>query len=764
MELASRDEEQARVTRVMGAIEARLEVVARQIDAAHRETTRVEQAYGDATKVNITETDDRMETNAAVQQQKMMVARAVENETILQHEAQRLHLLQQNPYFGRIDIEEDGAVDTLYIGMGTFIDEKDDFLVYDWRAPIAAIYYNGTLGPVTYETPVGPATVTLLNKRQFTIENGAIRNMFDTSETVGDEILQAVLGQQSDAYMKNIVATIQQEQNDIIRDTKADVLVVQGVAGSGKTSAVLQRVAYLLYHSRKDLDADEMVLFSPNQLFANYISAVLPSLGEKNMRQATLYEFFAKRFSGLQVETLFDRYERDRAGLPESAKRIRRFKENADYLTLIRAYTQTPDQVPFFIDIMLNGEVFFSAETITKIYASQPAKATAANKFTDTKNTLIKRLRQRIKMALGDDWVQDALDALSDEQVTTMLVGRRFATGDQEQRFIAEKLVAKAFAPVYDAIYNDYFLDCYQDYARFLTTIAAPTVSTGAWAAMAEACASDLEHHELRLEDAAPILFLRDTITGGGTNHAIRYVFVDEMQDYSMAQLAYLHHAFPKAKLTLLGDAKQDVFTSDYQAGDFLATIKQVFTRQSVRLITLNKSYRSTRPITDFAKNLLPEHDHILAFNRDGERPVLVTTTAAAVRNDLTRLINEQLKFNNTVAILTRDRGTAEKLFATLQLDVQSTLLTPADHTMKTGCLIMPVYLAKGLEFDAVIGYDISAQTYADEADRDILYTLATRALHHLTLVALDDPSPLLAPLPADSFTTIDRSKKASRV
>ena len=131
--------------------------------------------------------------------------------------------------------------------------------------------------------------------------------MFDTNETVGDEILQSVLGDQSDEYMKNIVATIQREQNDIIRDTTSDLLVVQGVAGSGKTSAVLQRIAYLLYHSRSDLDADQMVLFSPNRLFANYISQVLPSLGEKNMRQATLFEFLANRFTGLHVETLFER-------------------------------------------------------------------------------------------------------------------------------------------------------------------------------------------------------------------------------------------------------------------------------------------------------------------------------------------------------------------------------------------------------------------------------------------------------------------------
>ncbi|WP_125702584.1 RNA polymerase recycling motor HelD [Lacticaseibacillus daqingensis] len=744
--------EQARVDAVRAKIRTRQTTVASQLASAHQETTRVEQAYGDATRVNVTEVDDRMETNAAVQQQKMMVARAVENETILTHEQERLTLLQDAPYFGRIDITQDGEPETLYIGMGTFIDQHDQFLVYDWRAPVASVYYNGTLGPVTYDAPAGTMEATLDNKRQFMIDQGRITHMFDTNETVGDTLLQAVLGEQTDAQMKNIVATIQQEQNDIIRDTKAAVLVVQGVAGSGKTSAVLQRVAYLLYHNRQALDADQMVLFSPNQLFANYISAVLPSLGEKNMRQATLAEFFAKRFAGLHVETLFERYERDQASLPESAKVIRRFKERAEMLDAIVAYTQAPGYAPNFVDITLNGEVFFAAKTIQKIYASQPATATAANKFLDTKNTLIRRLKTRIKLAVYDDWVQDALGSLSADAAATIVGERTFASGDAETAFIAAHLVERAFAPVYDAIYNDYFLDCYTDYARFLAQVTAP-VAPATWAAMIAAYQADLEAHVLRLEDAAPLLMLRDTLAGTGRNHLIQYVFIDEMQDYSMAQLKYLHHAFPKAKMTLLGDVKQDVFTSDYQPADLIEAIQHVFGTQNVRLINLFRSYRSTAPITNLAKNLLPDHAHIQAFSRDGQTPQLLVIPAEAARDTLIRTVTQLLNDHHTVAILTKDMATATRLFATLQLDVPITLLSPQDHQMHTGCVILPVYLAKGLEFDAVIGYDVSAGTYAADSDRDLLYTLASRALHTLVLMALDAPSPLLTALPAGLLT-----------
>ncbi|OAU84055.1 ATP-dependent DNA helicase, partial [Lacticaseibacillus rhamnosus] len=662
MKNATKAEEQARVTAVIAKLKARLAAIHEQIEAAHRETSRIERAYGENTKVNVTEVDDQMETNAAVQQQKVMVARAVENETILKHEGDRLTLLADNPYFGRIDIDEDGEPDTLYIGTATFIDEDGDFLVYDWRAPISSIYYNGTLGDVTYETPAGEQHATLKNKRQFQIEHGHIKTMFDTNETVGDEILQSVLGDQSDEYMKNIVATIQREQNDIIRDTSSDLLVVQGVAGSGKTSAVLQRVAYLLYHSRSDLDADQMVLFSPNRLFANYISQVLPSLGEKNMRQATLFEFLANRFTGLHVETLFERYEHDAAGLPQAAETIRRFKEAPSYLQAIADYANDPDRVPHFIDVEFNGEVFFSATAIDNIYQSQPTLMKPIDKFTATKNALIKQLNARIHDEATHDWAQLRVSDLSQTELETLTADHEFETGEDEQQFVSEAIVAKAFAPIYDALYNDHFYDVFQDYQQFMEQVAAP-VNVPIWQTMITAFSNGIEAHHLRLEDAAPLLYLRDLSTGSGQNSLIQYVFVDEMQDFSMAQLLYLKHAFPKAKLTLLGDAKQDVFTSNYQPSDFIHEIKDVFSGYKIRLITLNKSYRSTQPITNFAKALLPKHDHIQAFNRAGDMPEVLTVSSADATASLSRLVTRLLTVDSTVAILTKDAKTAAQLY-----------------------------------------------------------------------------------------------------
>ncbi len=365
---------------------------------------------------------------------------------------------------------------------------------------------------------------------------------------------------------------------------------------------------------------------------------------------------------------------------------------------------------------------------------------------------MIKRLHTRIRLAVYDDWVQTQLELMSDETTRQLLAGREFESGDDEAQFLAEAVVRKAFAPVYDAIYNDYFLDEYQEYQHFLATVQVPAVDPDVWATMSQAVADDLEAHHLRLEDAAPILYLRDAIAGSGQNHQIQYVFVDEMQDYTMAQLKYLHHAFPKAKLTLLGDAKQDVFTSNYQASPYFDSLKQVFKGMRIDQISLNKSYRSTQPITNFGKALLPESDHILAFNRDGEKPQVLCLPQDQAMAGVTKLADTLLRSNHTVAILTKNRAAAEQLYTTLKIDTPTHLLTPQDHHLHTGCLIMPVYLAKGLEFDAVIGWDVSADTYATEAMRDVLYTLCTRALHQLILLGIDQPSPLITALPEELY------------
>ncbi len=755
IEANTKADEQRRVTITTTQIKQRLATINQQLANAANETQDIEQRYGDNTKINITEVDDRMETNAAVQQQKQLVAAAVENEKLLTSQQQRLTDLADSPYFGRIDITEDGESESLYIGTATFMNEDDEFLVYDWRAPIASIYYNGTLGPVAYETPMGPMTVDLTLKRQFKIKAGQIEHLFDTNETVGDELLQAVLGQQSDEYMQNIVATIQKDQNDIIRDTTADLLIVQGVAGSGKTSAVLQRIAYLLYHSRDQLEADQMVLFSPNRLFSHYISEVLPSLGEKNMRQVTMAEFLSHRFAGLQVENLFNRFEKDQTNFPELTQAMRRFKESADFMQAIQAYVKQVSNQPLaFNDLYFEDRPFFTKDQINAIYVALPHNMLPGDKFLATKSTLIQRLKRQINLEVQLDWVADRIDGLTNDAYRAIIGQHEFASGDDEQAFIAREIVKAHFDDLYTAIYNDYFLDIYTEYQQFLATVCPSEMPANVWQAMIDQVAQNNERHLVGLSDAAPILYLRDLLTDSGQNHGIQYLFIDEMQDYSIAQFIYIHHAFPNAKLTALGDYAQDIFTASYQNGHFIDQLTAAFPQLKLNQIQLTKSYRATAPITNFAKALLPPETALQAFSRDGRLPRVITTTNTDSHAALVQELFRLQQSHATIAILTKDQQTAHQLYASLTPDEQVTLIEDTTRSLPKGILILPLYLAKGLEFDAVVGYDVSAATFNQASDRDLLYTLITRAMHDITIVGIGQISPLISQLPATLYET----------
>ncbi|WP_061777387.1 RNA polymerase recycling motor HelD [Levilactobacillus senmaizukei] len=744
-------QEQQRVDHVARQIGKRIDKTTADYDAAHQELRNVLKNYSENTSVNWFEVDDRIETSAELQQQRALVSRLTENQNIIEDQLDTFKELQKSPYFGRIDIQDPQEThpESLYIGTASFVDDDQNFLVYDWRAPISSIYYNGVLGKVAYSTPAGDQQTELLKKRQFLIQNGHIESMFDTNETVGDEMLQHALGEQNDETMQNIVATIQREQNDIIRDTRSDLLVVQGVAGSGKTSAILQRIAFLLYHSRRDLEADQIVLFSPNRLFSHYISDVLPSLGERNMRQVTLAEFLTQRFQGLNVQTQFERYEADQqtpVNLP-----VRKFQESAAMMTAIANYCQHIDPTDLkFTDIRFQSRVFFDKESIRDIYAHFPAATAPADRLLRTKNALEKRLKHRIADEAKADWVRDEIDQLSDEDYHNLLGEKHLGTFEQlddEIDFIAREIVRRRFRPVDDAIYNGYFLDTYSQYTAFLTQCPVPDdVSADAWKQVITNYQHDIEFHRLALTDAAPLLYLRDLLAGGGANHRMQHLFVDEMQDYSMAQLIYLQHAFPRAKLTLLGDSEQALFKAVESPAAILKKLDAALNVKRSRLITLRRSYRSTLPITTFAKALLPDGDQIEAFNRPGDLPkVVIRYDEPAAFKALVHEVQLELATNGTVAILTKSNAEAKRVYQELHPQIALTRLTDTDRSLPKGVVVLPIYLAKGLEFDSVIAYNVSAENYPDDQLTGTLYTIASRAMHHLTLLCIGPASPLIA-------------------
>lgn len=755
MQASKKQAEQKRVNYTIEQIDIQHELVKSQLENAHKETRAVEKNYSENASVNTFEIDDASETNAEIQQQRQLVAKVVETENILENQLTTLKNLKDSPYFGRIDIKDDGAndkdennsVEKLYIGTSSLQATNDEFLIYDWRAPISAIYYNGTLGKVKYETPSGDQVTNLLNKRQFTIENGKIINMFDTNETVGDEMLQSALGQQNDENMQNIVATIQAEQNDIIRDTTHDLLVVQGVAGSGKTSAILQRIAFLLYHSREDLNADQILLFSPNKLFSNYIADVLPSLGERNMRQVTLVEFLASRLEGLTVQTLFERYESNQNTDNED---IKNEMASLDFIEDIKYYVNNLDEDTIkFNDIMLVDEVLFSAYHIKVIYMRQPQKASVSAKILATKNQLINELKLKVKYATDSSWVSKAVNELSTSEYEKLVgIGVRdeFEVVEDETKYVNNLYAMQYYQGVYDAIFNDYYIDIYTQYSDFLIDYGNNRDDSLLWNRKAEDFQMAIEWHKMDLDDAPGFLLMRDLLTNRGQNRKIQHLFIDEMQDYTMAQLAYFKHSFPRAQVTILGDNEQALFDDVVDIHDFYLHLQVAFESNAPKLVTLNKSYRSTKEITEFGKDFLPKDNQIQAFTRHGKKPTLVVSkTDQATLNYLKETLPSMLKEHATTAILTKNIKQAKVVAKLLGDDFELNLLSGDEKSIPKGLIVLPIYLAKGLEFDCVVAYGVNDEIYSTKNDASILYTVATRAMHDLLLITDSEDSKILA-------------------
>ena len=745
--------EQQRVDLVMKQIDKQITETKKALADAHQETRAVEKNYSENASINRYEIDDIAESRAMIEQQRQLVSRAVESETILRRQLKTLQNLKRTPYFGRIDIQDPGKdkPETLYIGTASLMnDDKTAFLIYDWRAPISGVYYNGTLGEVRYETPNGNRETILVKKRQFTIKDGRIINMFDTNETVGDELLQAALGEQNDQYMHNIVATIQQEQNDIIRDTHSDLLLVQGVAGSGKTSAILQRIAYLLYHSRTALNADQIVLFSPNRLFSHYISQVLPSLGERNMRQVTMSGFVRRRFEGLQVENIFERYEK-RQRASKQDRRIADFLESKTAMYDVHRYaTHLLDEQLQFSNITFEGRVYFTAEHIQSLYRSQPNAMKAANRMVQLKNQLIRELQRRVKVEAKKDWVAKELDSLDTQQLHN-LYGKKsvddFKDENEQYAYLAYRWTKRRLRIVADAIYNDYFIDIYSQYASWLRQLPLPDdIQRVEWDKMIANYDDELELHRLEMMHAAPLMYLRDLLMGTGQNHSFKYVFIDEMQDYSVAMMMYLRHAFPGAKFTVLGDSEQALFKPLELPEKMLERLSNTLAAKHPNLISLRRSYRSTKEITDFAKSLLPDGDQIMSFTRHGERPaLLVRYSDEAVDQALQMRVGKYHEQYETVAALTKNQEQAQKVYRQLRRQFTKVhLLDMNDTALPDGILVLPVYLAKGLEFDSVIAYDVSQTNLQGTDEVGMIYTMATRSMHALTMISNGKVSPAI--------------------
>lgn len=693
------------------------------------------------------------ETAMSVRQQQQMLQERELAMNSAEHQAVVLDRLTERPYFARIDVQEKGTekVDQIYIGLASFSDGPDNFLIYDWRAPISSIYYDGGLGKVTYETPDGKQDAEVSLKRQFQIEDGKIVTIFDTDEAVGDQMLLNAVSGESTTKMKSIVTTIQKEQNKIIRNTAADLLFVQGAAGSGKTSAVLQRVAYLLYRYRGHLTSGQVVLFSPNQLFNDYIDQVLPELGEQNMVQMTFYQYASRRLPKLQLETLQERFESQPTG---AAKKVIDLKGTSVYFKAMQKYAQSLNHANIKLrSVKFRGHEIISKDKIADIYYSFNDNYQLGNRLHATKEQLMKILQGKSGNEVHADWVENEVQNLSKEQYDTMLRDnpREFDSDEAEYKFIAKQLVMRAFTPIIRGVNRNHFININEQFVHFLKTVpqlinlADYGISDAEWQAGVKHTIEQMRQGILPMSDMTPYMMLFDLIKGSRGERDIRFVFIDEIQDYTPFQLAFLKFSFPKARFTMLGDLNQAIFTKE-NAVSLQDELSQLFDPEKSEYIELTQTYRSTQQITDFSKDILIQGAQIDAFERKGALPTIsvVPTTEAMVTGIVQQLASNQAAAETT-AIITKTLAEAEVAYAALRDQADVTIIRTENQRLVPGTIIVPAYLAKGLEFDAVIMWDAATKVYHGDDERQLVYTIASRAMHQLTIFAVQELTPLLA-------------------
>jgi DNA helicase-2/ATP-dependent DNA helicase PcrA len=375
--------------------------------------------------VNVDDPDDIMETISAVKQQAFVLSTQENSKKHAEQQLYQLKRMKQSPYFARIDFIEEGTTqkEPIYIGIASFMDERtDEYWVYDWRAPISNLFYDYGPGPASYVTPMGSIEGRIELKRQYVIRNGIIKYMFDTGVTIGDEMLQQLLSKSADEHMKSIVATIQKEQNQIIRDDSHRLLIVQGSAGSGKTSVALQRVAYLLYKHRQSLNADNMVLFSPNSIFNSYVSSVLPELGEANMEQTTYQEYLRLRLgSRFELEDPYTQLEYVLTASADQDYNSRlssiRYKASTEFFRVISSYKSYLEQTGMlFKNITLQGRILISGQTLANRFYQFDSSTKLANRIVLLKDWILKELRELEKQERRQEWVKNEIELLDKDQ------------------------------------------------------------------------------------------------------------------------------------------------------------------------------------------------------------------------------------------------------------------------------------------------------------------------------------------------------------
>lgn len=418
-------QEQERLDMVTKQLQASIAELEPEVDQLRDQAADIRKRFWEEVTVDTSTDEDFEETFLTIKQQSAVLSERERSHQQLKRQWKSMNRLLPSPYFGRIDFHEDGleSKEQVYIGVSSFVDADGmSFLVYDWRTPIASVYYDYSPGAVAFETPGGHVAGKMELKRQYQIRGGQIQNLFDSSLTIGDELLQQVLGKGADAQMKSIVATIQKEQNEIIRNDNSRMLIVQGAAGSGKTSAALQRVAYLLYKHRERLKADQIVLFSPNPMFNSYVSTVLPELGEENMQQTTFQEYLEYWLGRtFRLEDPFDQLEyvlteESDPGYTARMKGIQ-YKSSEVFLQALQHYALWLGQKGMrFQSIQFRDRELITAEQMKSQFYSYDPSIRLVNRVVLLQEWILRELAMLERKERDESWVEEELNYLDNDQ------------------------------------------------------------------------------------------------------------------------------------------------------------------------------------------------------------------------------------------------------------------------------------------------------------------------------------------------------------
>lgn len=607
--------------------------------------------------------------------------------------------LIDSPYFGKINFSEGGEEEEIYIGKYGFIDEKKyEPIIIDWRAPIATLFYHGGLGQATYQSPAGQNKAEILSRRQFIIKASRLAGMFDSEVEVRDEILQYVLSSNAGEKLKDIIMTIQHEQDEIIRHRPEGIAVVNGVAGSGKTTIALHRVAWLLYNYRKKLE-DKVLILGPNNIFMEYISQVLPTLGETSVRQNTLMDFVSDLLDEPNLDLLpqEDFIEAISTG-DEDLFRDAQYKRSAEYLERMDQLVMNLENTLYQArDLEFLGEMLMSREEMHKAMSEEFAYMPLMPRALRIKRIVINRMRDVRNARLRE-------------------INKKYR--DLEKRVRAGEVLNE-----------DISLSRWEEIRRLVRQVMdfRENITYLGKGNIAQLYIAQNTIRILTHEDLVPMLYLKNRLQGVKLDYDVRYLVIDEAQDLSLNHFKVLKEITRCGNATIVGDLNQRLIQWD-EAG-FLE-LDQIY--DDVTTFQLNKSYRSTDEIVKYADS------HLVGAASESLRsgdPVEVEQTkdlqsAAALIKER----YEQMKEDGveSIAIITRDLDTAQDLNNLLKSEIYYKFIRTQDGVYSSNTLLLSAFLAKGLEFDGVIMVD----THKDRSRPDLVkYIMSTRALHRLHVI-----------------------------